>query len=428
MKKSCLIPALAFLILIAAALPVYAAKDKTAVYQGVSYDRVYNYEYYTTQTEYGKKYAGKPKAAIRHFVKYGMKKQEQAIGSFDVRSYRYGSAYLRRTFGTDYPQYYLHFQKKGYKKAKYRRIATGVEEMRDAITKYGSVELKAIYDYHYYISRYPSVVKAVGDDDRAVLKNFVRKGLKKGRFGKDPEQYPKAKPTSKTYRKLIRKIRKRKAFDGTGVLVCIDPGHQAKGDYSREPIGPGSSATKPKVTSGAYGSWSRKNEYEINLAVSKKLRDELKARGYTVIMTRTTHDVHLTNIERAKIANKAKADILVRIHANDVDGASSLNGVLCYAAGSNNPYLKHKVITRGQRLAVLIRDAQAKETGQNRQENIYANDMTGINWAAMPSVIVEMGFMSNPTEDLKMANSGFQKKIARGIANGIDAYFFEIGK
>ena len=54
--------------------------------------------------------------------------------------------------------------------------------------------------------------------------------------------------------------------------------------------------------------------------------------------------------------------------------------------------------------------------------------MTGINWAKMPCVIVEMGFMSNPSEDVKMAKSSFQKKIAKGLANGIDAYFISIKK
>ena len=159
--------------------------------------------------------------------------------------------------------------------------------------------------------------------------------------------------------------------------------------------------------------------------MSKKLRDELKARGYTVVMTRTTHNVHITNIERAQFANKSKADIMVRIHANDIDGASSLNGVFCYAAAGNIRFLSQKVIKRGQRLAVLLRDAQAAATGQRKGGNFYENDMTGINWAKMPCVIVEMGYMSNPTEDMRMANSGFQMKIAKGLANGIDQYFLE---
>ena len=412
------------LLVLTAPCTVFAG-NATSKYKGVSYSRVYDYEYYTTETTYGKRYAGKPEKAIAHFVRYGMKRGEQAIASFDVKSYRYGCPKLRRELGTDLPAYYMHYQKTGYKRAYYRKRAVAISEMPEAITKYGKVELKSIYDYNYYVNRYPAVIRKVGDDDRAVLKYFVTKGMKKNQTGRDPEESEKASPKSAAYKKLKKKIKSTHSFDGTGLIVCIDPGHQAVGDYSHEAIGPGSGTTKPKVTSGAYGHWSHKNEFEINLEVSKKLRDELKARGYTVVMTRTTHNVHITNIERAQFANKSKADIMVRIHANDIDGASSLNGVFCYAAAGNNRFLSQKVITRGQRLAVLLRDAQAAATGQRKGGNFYQNDMTGINWAKMPCVIVEMGYMSNPTEDMRMANSGFQMKIAKGLANGIDQYFLE---
>ena len=403
------------------------SKKDTYTYKGVSYKYVYDYKYYTSQS-YGKRFAGKPEKAIAYFVKTGMKKQQQAIATFDPKSYRYGCPELREKYRNDYAQYYLHYQKTGHKYKKYRRYVTGVTKMRKPVTKYGKVELKAVYDYEEYLKAYPSVLKTAGDDDHAVLKDFVEKGMKKGRSGRDPEEYPKAASTSSTYKSLQKKIKKTNSFDGTGLIVCIDPGHQARGNYSHEQIGPGSSRTKPKVTSGAYGRYSRKNEYEINLEVSLKLQEELIARGYKVVMTRTTHNVSITNIERAQIANKAHADIMVRIHANDIAGASSLNGVFCYAAGSDNPYLSKKVIARGQRLAVLLRDSQAAKTKQRKGGNMYQNDMTGINWAKMPCAIVEMGYMSNPTEDVRLASSSFQKKIAEGLADGIDKYFLELKK
>ena len=139
-------------------------------------------------------------------------------------------------------------------------------------------------------------------------------------------------------------------------------------------------------------------------------------------MTRTKNDVNISNVERAKKATKDGADILVRIHADDVD-STSVNGVLNMAPASGNPYMSSKQVKDSQRLAKLLTKYQVKATGQKARSNIYTNSMTGINWATMPVSIVEMGLMSNRKEAYNLADSGFQQKIAKGLADGIDAYF-----
>ena len=99
-----------------------------------------------------------------------------------------------------------------------------------------------------------------------------------------------------------------------GHIVCIDPGHQAKGDSKMEPNGPGSSTMKARVTGGTKGTTTGIFEYQLNLTVADELRDELTRRGYRVYMTRDSHNVNISNKERAEYATSVGAEITVRIH------------------------------------------------------------------------------------------------------------------
>ena len=204
--------------------------------------------------------------------------------------------------------------------------------------------------------------------------------------------------------------------------VAIDAGHQRHQNTGREPIGPGSSTMKQKVSSGTDGRYSGLSEYELNLQVSLKLQAELEKRGYNVFMVRTTHDVNISNAERAQMAANAGADIFIRIHANGAD-SSSVRGALNYMPSSSNPYLSSSVIAGSQRLARLVLDSYCAATGMPNLGLLTGDDMTGINWAKMPVTIVEMGFMSNRTDDLYMASASGQAQIVQGIANGVDKYF-----
>ena len=204
--------------------------------------------------------------------------------------------------------------------------------------------------------------------------------------------------------------------------VAIDAGHQRHQNTGREPIGPGSSTMKQKVSSGTDGRYSGLSEYELNLQVSLKLQAELEKRGYNVFMVRTTHDVNISNAERAQMAANAGADIFIRIHANGAD-SSSVRGALNYMPSSSNPYLSPSVISGSQKLARVILDSYCAATGMPNLGLLTGDDMTGINWAKMPVTIVEMGFMSNRTDDLYMASASGQAQIVQGIANGVDKYF-----
>lgn len=207
------------------------------------------------------------------------------------------------------------------------------------------------------------------------------------------------------------------------ILISIDPGHQGPAvDMSaKEPNAPGSDVMKTKATSGTTGAYTGVPEYQLNLDISLQLRDALTALGYQVVMTREDNDTAISNAERASLANDAGADVAIRIHANGSEDKST-NGALVLVGSERNPYVG-SLYAESKRLGESVLNAYCDATGM-KNLGIQTNDtMTGINWSTIPVMILEMGFMTNETDDNNMQDKNYQALMVSGIVQGIDSYF-----
>ncbi len=215
----------------------------------------------------------------------------------------------------------------------------------------------------------------------------------------------------------------RKPAMSSGKVIAIDPGHQKKSNYEQEPVGPGASEQKIKVSSGTQGVTTKVPEHQFNLELSLKLKDALEEAGYQVVMTRESAEVDLSNAERAGVANEAKADIFIRIHADGAENKAA-NGISVLYPSERNPYVA-ALSPESKKLAQSVLDALCDATGANRRGIVERDDLTGTNWAKMPVIVVEAGFMTNEAEEKKLLSKEYQTLLAQGIVEGVQEYFGE---
>ena len=209
--------------------------------------------------------------------------------------------------------------------------------------------------------------------------------------------------------------------------IVIDPGHGGK-----DP--------------GALGSGNLQ-EKGIVLSISHKLREILTAKGYTVLMTRET-DRFIPLKKRTEFATQHKADLFLSIHANAVE-SSKVNGIETYYLDvTSTDKASEKIAAREnvnsgysiQELETLLngliqesKSADSKRLARHVQDALVQNTEAvdrGVKHARfvvligtkVPAILIESGFVTNPSEGQKLATSAYQHEIATAIAQGVDNF------
>ena len=204
-------------------------------------------------------------------------------------------------------------------------------------------------------------------------------------------------------------------------VVVIDPGHDLRANPATEPISPGSSTRKIKDGGGTHGVVSGLTEAELNLRVALRLRTLLERAGVRVVMTRAeTVGTSIGNVARARIANRAGAALFLRIHADGSTDPSARGTHTLYPALRRS--WTDDVYASSKRAAKTVQSELVRALGFPDRGLQERSDFTGFNWADVPVVLVEMGFMTNATEDRLLATSAYQRRAAVGLCRGALRY------
>ncbi len=191
--------------------------------------------------------------------------------------------------------------------------------------------------------------------------------------------------------------------------ILIDPGHGGKDN-------------------GAEG--KKYKEKDVNLKIGKKLAQILIKAGYTVYMTRT-NDKFISLSDRAKMGDKIKADLFISVHFNAA--AASANGIETYAAtplnapatisskagkkkSESNAFTNNNIRLAYEVQKQLITRTKAKDRGVRRAGFLV------IKKSARTSILLELGFLSNKKEEIKIGNDAYQNKLVYSVALGIVNY------
>ena len=206
------------------------------------------------------------------------------------------------------------------------------------------------------------------------------------------------------------------------------------------------------VDPGAIGPGSVK-EKDVAFAVALAAQSQLKAKGYIVHMTRTT-DVKIPLLARRQKARQVNADLFISIHANSAEGAPTARGADVYiwghanservrrlAKSENDADLVDGLPSVGNKdVDTILSDMMQSQTtaDSTRLGNLILRNISGkvklhrsqvdtanflvLRSLDIPSVLLEMGFISNPQDEKLLSSANYQRSIAAGIAQAVEQY------
>jgi N-acetylmuramoyl-L-alanine amidase len=189
-----------------------------------------------------------------------------------------------------------------------------------------------------------------------------------------------------------------------GSKIVLDPGH------GTDPQGPDPGAIGPTGV----------KEKDVNLAIALKLAQLLRAEGAKVYLTREGESTPFSLTERAYYANDLKADVFISIHSN-ASLNPSVGGTSTYFYAPPGTELEGQREER-LRLARYIQESLVVALGR-RDIGVLEANFAVLRNTKMPSVLVEVAFISNPEEERLLNDPAFQAKAARGILEGLKKYF-----
>ena len=205
-----------------------------------------------------------------------------------------------------------------------------------------------------------------------------------------------------------------------GMIVGLDPDGQMVMDVSTEPISPWGTAQKPKMEERIFGLNSKIPDYEVNLNVAKILKRVLELEGARVVLTKDDEEVNLSNAQRAQILggegeSRLKCHIVIRLSCNASESGenSGVTAKLQSNATSRYITLSDAIIARiSQRTGLL--GIPGKKTGED----------TFLNWSRVPAITIEMGYLTNETDEKILVDPQYQTAIADCIRDGIVECFY----